>query len=776
MYRLLAFIILLVLWSNSAFGRNISFDLRHIYELTDSLEYSSWAEMLIPGSPEKGILLFKIIALTVTFPIFAVLLVWGIISELKSSHSGGIDYLDLAQRIIIFVIFIGFGTSIYGYMSSLQRGMHSLLEIVCSQESEFFLKAFYKEDAHTQNALTRAISAGKEDAIGKLLNTAKEIVKYKDGNTGAMRTATRAHYMALPLAAYNEALVLYGGDKSVSIPSGSSLKSYRNADVLIEEYPSLIKDDGSISKVRTRSLLGYAAILKEFSGYPMVYSKSEHNARESLNESILAATQADGRQNEKNTISAVASSPVPKPPSDAKLAKFLLESLSNGGQPNVAVAKFVKAQISYLCEYDPAIRQGINRILWDLYSRNPEDLDGLSIKETEEKLTKVKYASSPEEAMEHALPEGYEGILKERVSQLIIDHATIIGATRPIIKDGEVLSPAEYLEELVREPRWYQRLWEWGSSKLQSMCSLASGSLNVIGSLSHEILKFCVDILTTAMLFLQKAVVYVMVIFSSYMLTLQFFAASITSCFLAHKRAESVFYTNFRICLHLALIPFMCMLLLTVFNAALNNLWSALIPPPNGITGGTISAGGLLVPGAMGATGGYAMQLALIVAIFQIFGMLFLAVYSVKAAGILIKGGGMGGAILAMAGSALLTGRIAASAFGAQFTNKALSTMASAKGGNPPNSPGDSSQTPPTRPSGGVKTTSRNTVPMPADTSKDTHGTANTEQNSASTQRESPVSKHYNGQIVFYKKYGPKMGKFFKGAAYGIRKNIPKSD
>ena len=65
-------------------------------------------------------------------------------------------------------------------------------------------------------------------------------------------------------------------------------------------------------------------------------------------------------------------------------------------------------------------------------------------------------------------------------------------------------------------------------------------------------------------------------------------------------------------------------------------MWSSLVPQPNGITsgiGGLGMAGAAAVPAAGLAAGGYALQIALVICVFQLAGMLFLAVYSIKAAG-----------------------------------------------------------------------------------------------------------------------------------------------
>lgn len=716
--------------SSNSYAIEPSYDLQHIYELTKSLEFTHWAEELIPGAPEKGVLLFKVVALTITLPLFGVLLVWGIINDLQSdnvmSGMSRVDYLGLAKRIFIFIIFLGFGTAIYGYMASLQHGMHSIIEIVCSQDSDFFLKAFYKESAANQNKMTRAIGAGKQEAINSLLNTAKELIKYKDEDRGAIRTVTRAHYMALPLAAYNEALLLYSGDKQVSLPSDTSLKTYKNAAAFIEEYLSLMAGDGGNS-LRAASISAYARILKAFPEYPTVYSKTERDARASLNEAISdTISTSESAQNASN-VPMIASAPNPKPPSDANLAEYLLESISKNSEANIAVPKFAKEQIMYLVEYDPVIRQGINRIIWELYNRDVEELDGLSIEAAELKVAEAKCSSSPEEARKHALPANYESLLKERVSQLIIAHITVIGATKPV-SDGEgYMSPSAFLEELTRTPAWYQRIWDWGASKVQSAYSLAAGSLKSVVDLPQRLIEKIVEYFVEFMFWIEKIIVYVMVVIVSYILTLQFFFASITSCFVACKQTENIFYYNFKLCLHFALIPFTCMLLLTIFNVAINNMWSSLVPPPNGIVGGAGIVGAAALPAAGFAASGYALQVALVISVFQVAGMVFLAVYSVKAAGILVRGGGVGGSLLAAAGGALLAGKVAASAFGMSMGVPGASSIAKTTktgglggmgGGTTESSSGNPHDKPPQ--GNGIKSGKNpSTVPMPPDTSKD---------------------------------------------------------
>ena len=348
--------------SSSAFALEPTYDLQHIYDLTNSLEFSHWAEELIPGAPEKGVLLFKIVSLTITLPLFAILLVWGIINDLQTETMmpgvSRIDYIALGKRIFVFIVFLGFGTAIYGYLTSLQRGMHSIIEIVCSQDSEFFLKAFYKESATNQNRLTRAIAAGKEDAVNNLLNTAKELVKYKDTERGAIRTVTRAHYMAIPLAAYNEALLLYSGDRQVSLPAGSSSKTYRNAAPCLAEYPALLSGENG-KAIRGAALSAYASILRAYPEYPTCYAKSERDARAAMNEALNDTLAAKGQGEASETMPAISSARNPKPPSDADFAEFLIESIAKNSESNIAVPKFVRAQILFLTEYDPIVRQGI---------------------------------------------------------------------------------------------------------------------------------------------------------------------------------------------------------------------------------------------------------------------------------------------------------------------------------------------------------------------------------------------------------------------------------
>lgn len=627
-----------------------------------------------------------------------------------------VDYLGLAKRIFIFIVFLGLGTAIYGYMTSLQRRMHSIIEIVCSQDSDFFLKAFYKESAANQNKMTRAIGAGKQDAVNSLLNTAKELIKYKDETRGAICTVTRAHYMALPLAAYNESLLLYSGDKQVSLPSGTSLKTYRNAAAFIEEYLSLMAGDGGNS-LRAASLSAYARILKAFPEYPTVYSKTERDARASLNEAISGTIPTSERTPNASNIPMIASAPKPKPPLDANLAEYLLESISKNSETNIAVPKFAKEQIMYLVEYDPVIRQGINRIIWELYNRDAEELDGLSIETAEVKVTEAKCASS-----------------------LIIAHVAVIGATKSVSDGERYMSPSAFLDELTKTPVWYQRIWDWGASKVQSAYSLAAGSLKSVVDLPQRLIEKVVEYFVEFMFWIEKIIVYVMVVIVSYILTLQFFFASITSCFVACKQTENIFYYNFKLCLHFALIPFTCMLLLTIFNVAINNMWNSLVPPPNGIVGGAGIVGAVALPAAGLAASGYALQVALVISVFQVAGMVFLAVYSIKAAGILVRGGGIGGSLLAAAGGALLAGKVAASAFGMSMgvpeaSSIAKTTKTGGLGGMGGNTTESSSGNPHDKPSrgSGIKSGKNpSTVPMPPNTSKDKASTPQSNAQSAS--------------------------------------------
>ena len=834
--KLIAAVVLLLALASTSYAEDI-YDLQHIYDLTDALEFNHWAEELIPASPSQGVLLYKIIMLTITIPLFAILLLWEVISELQSFNAinaGKIDYMDIAKRILIFIVFIGFGNVIYGYMSSLQRGMHSLIEIVGSQDSEFFLQAFYKEDAGNQNRLTRAINAGKEDALGRLLNTAKEPVKYKDDDRGAIMSVLRAHYMALPLAAYNEALLLYSGSKSVSLPYGESLRTYKNPDPYIDAYPSLIRTDDSRQNLHARSLLAYASILQDFPSYPTVYSKAERNARENLNEQIKDIIPADSPQVEDGQVPVISYASTPKPPSGAKLADYLLDTISKSGDPNVAVAKFVKSQILYMMEYDPAIRQGINRIIWNLYNRKSDELDNLSIAEAESKIEEAKLASSPAEAAKYTLPPDFESLAKERVSQLIIDQITILGALRPVVVDGKVLTPSEYCTGITQSPTWFQRLWDWGTSKLERLqenCSISSGFFGRLVNLPHIIMDTIVGWLNTFMIYLQKIIVYIMAVFMSYILALQFFFASITCCFVANYRTQNIFYTNFRICLHVALIPFMCMLLLTIFNVAMNNMWAALIPPPNGIVNGLMdigAAGALMYMQAGGiAASGYALQVAFVIIVFQIAGMVFLAIYSIKATGILIRGGGLGGAALALMGAAMVAGKVAAGGYASALARAPKSSVspdakAGGLGGIPPaprdggdlggSSGNNGSPGHPNR-----KTVPQNNMPKPVETASDKKTTPGASAHSHSkkapaastSSRESPTTKppsyhaptaannvseerqdptptpasrlssisngvkgHYQKQKKLYNKIGPRMGAFLKGSGKAIWESV----
>ncbi len=111
--------------------------------------------------------------------------------------------------------------------------------------------------------------------------------------------------------------------------------------------------------------------MRAYPEYPTCYAKSERDARTAMNEAL------------NDTLAAISPARNPKPSSDADFAEFLIESIAKNSEPNIAVPKFVRAQILFLAEYDPIVRQGINRILWELYNRDAGELEGLSIEEAE---------------------------------------------------------------------------------------------------------------------------------------------------------------------------------------------------------------------------------------------------------------------------------------------------------------------------------------------------------------------------------------------------------
>lgn len=110
----------------------INSELSNLQSISKGLKYDHWAQTIIPGQPQKGLLLYQWLMYVVVFPVFAIFLIWGIIQSLNSE--GSVDYVDLIKRIFIFAIFTGFGSIIFGYLAGIQSGMASIVNFVMNTD------------------------------------------------------------------------------------------------------------------------------------------------------------------------------------------------------------------------------------------------------------------------------------------------------------------------------------------------------------------------------------------------------------------------------------------------------------------------------------------------------------------------------------------------------------------------------------------------------------------------------------------------------------------
>lgn len=631
--------------------------------------YSHWSETIIPGNPEKGKLLYSWFMILVVYPVFGVLLIWGVVQSLH--NEGYIDYGDIVKRLLLFAVFTGFSSLIFAYLSGIQNGMSRIINFVQTADIGAISDMLYAEDGSSNARLKRNISMGIEDAKSALLDAAKGQVRYKNYQNGET-LAPFAVYMMFPLAVYNEGLALQDSKRG-KLPSTESCLSFSKASDTINQDLSYLSDSDTSKSLLHNFAVSYAQLINNFPKYPTAGWKGESNmrARESFQtayQKLYGVLEVSGTDKKFDKAD------------DAPYTEVVYSLLGETASKHrlEGAVKFCKAQIEVFIQ-NPLIMRDINLIVWGKYHDGDiSEVESLSLEKLEEKMSEVtKVAGKDGESSVKNLSLGQIDEIRQEVANAILQRASDIGALTPAIKDGKTYSPDAWTDYLASG----DSLWDAAASLFSGAVNFVS---NAIGALPQILFGWIVNILDYIASAVQRLITFCMTWLMAIFLSLQFFLACLTSCMLGSKKTESVFYATFKVCLVLALVPFTCNLLIGVFNMIFNSAMSWLIGPP-GIT--FAGATSIAIAGAKSAgviAGNISIMPMIAIGIFcsllQIITMFFLALYSIKAARILIQGGSIAGALAAIAGGALAAGTLAAKIGAEAFAGPAGSSLAGAAG------------------------------------------------------------------------------------------------
>lgn len=631
--------------------------------------YSHWSETIIPGNPEKGKLLYSWFMILVVYPVFGVLLIWGVVQSLH--NEGYIDYGDIVKRLLLFAVFTGFSSLIFAYLSGIQNGMSRIINFVQTADIGAISDMLYAEDGSSNARLKRNISMGIEDAKSALLDAAKGQVRYKNYQNGET-LAPFAVYMMFPLAVYNEGLALQDSKRG-KLPSTESCLSFSKASDTINQDLSYLSDSDTSKSLLHNFAVSYAQLINNFPKYPTAGWKGESNmrARESFQtayQKLYGVLEVSGTDKKFDKAD------------DAPYTEVVYSLLGETASKHrlEGAVKFCKAQIEVFIQ-NPLIMRDINLIVWGKYHDGDiSEVESLSLEKLEEKMSEVtKVAGKDGESSVKNLSLGRIDEIRQEVANAILKRAADIGALTPAIKDGKTYSPDAWTDYLASG----DSLWDAAASLFSGAVNFVS---NAIGALPQILFGWIVNILDYIASAVQRLITFCMTWLMAIFLSLQFFLACLTSCMLGSKKTESVFYATFKVCLVLALVPFTCNLLIGVFNMIFNSAMSWLIGPPGVTFAGATS---IVIAGAKSAgviAGNISIMpmiaIGIFCSLFQIITMVFLAVYSVKAAKILIQGGSIAGALAAVAGGALAAGTLAAKIGAEAFAGPAGSSLAGAAG------------------------------------------------------------------------------------------------
>ena len=713
----------------------INSELSNLQSISKGLKYDHWAQTIIPGQPQKGLLLYQWLMYVVVFPVFAIFLIWGIIQSLNSE--GSVDYVDLIKRIFIFAIFTGFGSIIFGYLAGIQSGMASIVNFVMNTDLGSISEALYEEDASISNQIKLAISDGKEQARQQLLGSAKTQVKYKDYRK-TEQTVPYAVYMMFPLASFNEGLALQNGGICYMPISDGTRKFQKAADSVNSDLNWCPKDSTLKKNLLLPFASNYAKILKDFSNYPTSAwrGNANMNQRDSFANTfkdlygVDAALEKGGKFNMEDDA-----------PRTEVIYSLLAKSTSVHRMEQPVL--FCKAQIDLFCQ-NPLIDRDINIAIWKLY----HDGDGsavanLTIDELEKKMADVTKSSNGSTKERKSLSRGEAQNFQNTVTDIIIQRAKAIGVMAPFSEgegeDAKVLTPDQWTEKLSEKTSWWKTGWNW-------VCSGFASGLNAAMGVLTMPLKIIAWFLDLAASIVQRLIVGIMVVLMGFLLPLQFLLANITLCAVGSKKTEGVFYANLKVCLTLALIPFMCSLLLSIFNLLMNSFYGMLSGGVGATTCGGAQAvsifsanvvGQATMASSLASTGIYLILIGIVLSIIQIIAMVFIALYSIKGAKLLTQGGSIAGAFGAAAAGllagAMLGGKFAAGLGAGKALTSSLQKFAGGTGsaidaagqagdvnggGDTPGS--DVAQRMGGKPSGG--SSAGNNVPAPAKPDKPSSG------------------------------------------------------
>ena len=666
----------------------INSELSNLQSISKGLKYDHWAQTIIPGQPQKGLLLYQWLMYVVVFPVFAIFLIWGIIQSLNSE--GSVDYVDLIKRIFIFAIFTGFGSIIFGYLAGIQSGMASVVNFVMNTDLGSISEALYEEDASISNQIKLAISDGKEQARQQLLGSAKTQVKYKDYRK-TEQTVPYAVYMMFPLASFNEGLALQNGGICYMPISDGTKKFQKAADSVNSDLNWCPKDSTLKKNLLLPFASNYAKILKDFSNYPTSAwrGSANMNQRDSFANTFkdLYGVDAALEKGGKFTMDDDA-------PRTEVIYSLLAKSTSVHRMEQPVL--FCKAQIDLFCQ-NPLIDRDINIAIWKLYHDGDDSaVVNLTIDELEKKMADVTKSSNGSTKERKSLSRAEAQNFQNAVTDIIINRAKAIGAMTPFSEgegeDAKILSPDQWTEKLSASTSWWKKGVAWVCGVAKSAIGGAIGAATSVLSMPLKIVAWFLDL--AASIF-QRFVVGVMVILMGFLLPLQFLLANITLCTVGSKKTEGIFYANLKVCLTIALIPFMCSLLLGIFNLLMNSFYGMLSGGVGATTCGAAQGASIFAKSAVMATssavsstlvasGIYLILIGMILSIVQCIAMVFIALYSVRGAKLLTQGGSIAGAFGAaaagMLAGAMLGGKFAAGTAAGKALSSSLQKLAGGTG------------------------------------------------------------------------------------------------
>lgn len=694
----------------------IKYDIKNISNFADALKFKHWSELIIPGAPERGKVLFQWVMYLIVFPLFGILLIWGIIQALGSE--GYVDYVDIIKRIFIFVIFTGFSSIIFGYLIGLQRGMSSLVNIALNAEIGVVSKFLNMEDATTQTKMSLALEEAQEKIRSDLLNMGAERVSYKNWQDREV-SIPRCGYMIFPLVAYNESLALQDKDSCVVPYDEDDTDEIEKLEELIEADLEKI-DDSQKRELLAPFATEYASILTQFPNYPGAQWERQKKSKRSKIESKLQDLYSSSISIPESTRLNV--------DSDAPLPELIYDLL--GGSDYSGLINFYKANVNLLIK-NPIVVHDVNLAIWRAYHGSTYDVDGLTISELQKKMTEVRKG---ENGKVLTITDSELTALKSTIYNIYYERCKQLPLFAPLGDEGEPnMSPSEWNETV--------------SSKWSNFWNTVVGAVKAVAEFGIKAFAYLIDGLAQG---LQRLIMWVLIEVMAFILALHFFFTCITSAFIGNKKTEQAFFKNVKVSLIIALVPFVCSLFLSTFNMLMNAFYHS--------TTGGVSVGAGAIAGVTGL---------IFLAVVQLVGLCFLTVYSIKATRIVIEGGGVAGAALAAAaGGAVATGAFAAKQAGALMGGPAGSMMAGAASSLGKglasttdamgNMDGDNKSNPGNKALDTVnKGGSKNNVPKPADTTKGSEGannatpktptTPNANQESANTSQKNQNSEDTSG-------------------------------